>query len=242
MRIFILFLTIFFVSSSSFAASQDEYADNPFLDPLKACFGKNLIKISEAEANTMAQNNDYSFLNPPSICQKRIDQFVDYCSQQGHKKGDCQMAEASLWLAMNPPFAIKMTTRLRHEIRSGDFVPRAAAELGDAKAQFQLGYAYANGMGVPQNYEEAAKWFRRAADQGNAYAQGQLGALYDLGEGVPQNFEEAYFWLVLGAVSGDKATADIRDQTAAHISPEQIIEVQKRVSNWKPTPARAATQ
>ena len=42
------------------------------------------------------------------------------------------------------------------------------AEQGHADAQFQLGNAYYLGQGVPQNYEEAAKWLRLAAEQGTA--------------------------------------------------------------------------
>ena len=41
------------------------------------------------------------------------------------------------------------------------------------------------GKGVPQDYAEAAKWYRLAADQGFAKAQNSLGAQYATGEGVP---------------------------------------------------------
>jgi TPR repeat protein len=37
---------------------------------------------------------------------------------------------------------------------------------------------YREGEGVPQNYAEALKWFRKAADQGNANAQFKLGIMY----------------------------------------------------------------
>ncbi|MBE0616885.1 MAG: sel1 repeat family protein [Proteobacteria bacterium] len=46
-----------------------------------------------------------------------------------------------------------------------------AAKQGDAGAQYNLGLLYANGQGVPQNYTEAANWYRKAAEQGNASAQ-----------------------------------------------------------------------
>ena len=45
------------------------------------------------------------------------------------------------------------------------------AEKGDAKAQFVLGLKYDTGKGVPQDYAEAAKWYRKAKDQGVASAQ-----------------------------------------------------------------------
>ena len=36
----------------------------------------------------------------------------------------------------------------------------------NAAAQLNLGHCYWNGKGVPQNYAEAVKWFRKAAEQG----------------------------------------------------------------------------
>lgn len=39
------------------------------------------------------------------------------------------------------------------------------AERGDADAQRNLGLAYYNGDGVPQNYAEAHKWINLAASQ-----------------------------------------------------------------------------
>ena len=39
------------------------------------------------------------------------------------------------------------------------------AVQGSAKAQYVLGNAYYRGDGVPQNYAEAAQWYRRAAEQ-----------------------------------------------------------------------------
>ncbi len=55
---------------------------------------------------------------------------------------------------------------------------RMAAEQGFTEAQNNLGIAYANGQGVPQDYAEATKWFRMAAEQGLAGAQYNLGFAY----------------------------------------------------------------
>ena len=48
-----------------------------------------------------------------------------------------------------------------------------------------------NGLGVPQNYAEAAKWYRRAADLDYAEGQYNLGILYQQGQGVPQDYAGA---------------------------------------------------
>lgn len=77
------------------------------------------------------------------------------------------------------------------------------AKRGDAKAQLSLGVIYYLGQGVPQNYQEAAKWLRLAAKQKHAPAQNLLGSIYDLGLGVPQDYKEAANWYRLAAEQGD---------------------------------------
>ena len=47
---------------------------------------------------------------------------------------------------------------------------RQAAEQGDAAAQCYFGICYQTGQGVPQQYEEAVRWFRKAADQNDSAA------------------------------------------------------------------------
>jgi TPR repeat protein len=77
------------------------------------------------------------------------------------------------------------------------------AEKGDARAQFNLGGMYAKGLGVRQDYQEAAKWWRLAAAQGDADAQNNLGYLYENGKGVAQDYQEAAKWWRLAAAQGD---------------------------------------
>jgi len=53
---------------------------------------------------------------------------------------------------------------------------RRRAEQGDAQAQYDLGYAYDKGQGVPQDYVEAYKWrklavARASADKLKQYAE-----------------------------------------------------------------------
>jgi TPR repeat protein len=64
---------------------------------------------------------------------------------------------------------------------------------------------YYNGWGVPQDYSEAVKWYRKAAEQGDVIAQYNLGDMYCTGEGVPQNDAEAVKWYRKAAEQGDAA-------------------------------------
>jgi TPR repeat protein len=72
-----------------------------------------------------------------------------------------------------------------------------------------LGDLYYNGLGVPQDFTEAAKWYRKAAEQEDAveldYFSGalcRLGELYDRGLGVPKDHVEASKWYGKAAVGG----------------------------------------
>ena len=79
-----------------------------------------------------------------------------------------------------------------------------AAEQGDPEAQFGLAGIYCWGLGVPQNYAEALKWYRKAAEQGDVDAQIQLGFMYDAGIGVPKNNAEVLKWYRKAAEQGNE--------------------------------------
>jgi TPR repeat protein len=67
---------------------------------------------------------------------------------------------------------------------------------------------YGNGYGVPKDYSEAIKWYRKSAEQGNATAQCNLGVMYENGNGVPKKKSEAVKWYQKAAEQGN-ATARI---------------------------------
>lgn len=118
----------------------------------------------------------------------------------------------------------------------------AAADRGDARAQAQLGFFYATGRGVPQNYALAAYWYRRGAEQGNAAAQHLLGLVYDKGFGVPTDHILAHMWLSLAAAStrGDKHEDNIRlrDAVAGKMSLGQLADAQQLAVSWVRKPER----
>jgi hypothetical protein len=110
------------------------------------------------------------------------------------------------------------------------------AEAGDSKAQAAVGWTYAHGNCIPQNYVEAAKWYRKAADQGHRGAQLNLGSLLLKGQGVEQDLTEAYKWIVLAKRPGPfggyfvmDAATQFLPQLMALMSPDQIAEGQKLV-------------
>jgi hypothetical protein len=110
------------------------------------------------------------------------------------------------------------------------------AEAGDANEQFHLGLHYEQGQfGLPKDYFEAAKWYRKAAEQGHAGAQLYLGVFLC---NVKQEGVEAYKWLELAKQGNDLdevAATELQTQLVAHMTPEQIAEGQKLASEFVPT-------
>jgi len=84
-----------------------------------------------------------------------------------------------------------------------------AANLGDAKSMYELGWIYFGSHDIPgrhlQNYAKAAMWFQRAADLDYAPAITQLGVMYgsDGSEGVPEDDVKAAQLYLKAAHMGD---------------------------------------
>ena len=115
------------------------------------------------------------------------------------------------------------------------------AQQGDTYAQYGLGLMYYKGHGVPQDYGQAAQWFRRVADHGHAEAQAALGLMYALGRGVPQDVVQAYLWLTLAAARLPPGTEHddavrARDTVAQGMTPAQLAQGQERARTWQPKP------
>lgn len=112
---------------------------------------------------------------------------------------------------------------------------RSAAEAGYPPAQYQLARMYQAGIGVPQDYAEAAKWYRSAAESDSVVsffhseiARGPLGKLYaEMGDYV-----SAHMWFNLAAMVNDPWAREERDDTAKRMTPAQIAEAQKLAREW----------
>ena len=95
---------------------------------------------------------------------------------------------------------------------------------------------YARGLGVPQDYAEAVRWYRLAADQGHASAQVGLGSMYINGEGVPQSYVQAHMWhnLVASRATGEMRERAVRnrDRARARMTVEQVAEAQRLAREW----------
>ncbi len=110
----------------------------------------------------------------------------------------------------------------------------ALAEQRLAEAQYNLGLVYDLGRGIPQDYKEAVRWYRRAADQGYAPGQLDLGLMYAHGRGVPQDYVQAHMWMNLAAAQGHELAREARDLLAEDMTPAQLAEARRLAQEWKP--------
>lgn len=103
------------------------------------------------------------------------------------------------------------------------------AEAGSAEDQFILGNLYAEGKVVPNDFAEAAKWFRKAGDQGNAEALYSLGVIYANGFSGPVDFTEAYVSFCLAAKLGLETAAADCENLEGELSPEDLALANKNI-------------
>jgi hypothetical protein len=72
---------------------------------------------------------------------------------------------------------------------------RQRAELGDIKAQSELGFRFEYGVGGAQpDPGEALKWYYKAAEQGDIGARHRIAGMYFEGRGVAKDYPEAARW------------------------------------------------
>ena len=61
---------------------------------------------------------------------------------------------------------------------------KKAADKGHIDAQYNLGFCYAEGKGIEEDFKKAFEYWKKAADSGNADAQYNIGCCYIGGLGV----------------------------------------------------------
>jgi uncharacterized protein len=131
-------------------------------------------------------------------------------------------------LFANPASADRLRTGIQ-AFATRDYVKAAQiftelAPNGNPIAQTYLGYMYANGKGVPQDFIVSAGWYRCASQQGVARAQYQLGLMYDKAQGVPLDYVKAYALVNLAVAKAGperEPWARVRDAIASKLSLEE---------------------
>jgi TPR repeat protein len=110
---------------------------------------------------------------------------------------------------------------------------RKAANAGHARAQNGLGVLYRDGLGVPKDLKQAARWFQASANNGYAYGMYNLGLAYRDGAGIAGDDIEAYKWLLLSiTVNFDEQAVLESNLLARRMSAAQIEEARARAQLW----------
>lgn len=88
------------------------------------------------------------------------------------------------------------------------YFERITNNSNDANALYNLGWHYAEGKGITQDYQKALYYYKKAADLGLEGAYNNLGCMYGSGKGVERDYYTARRYFQKGADLGDKMACD----------------------------------
>ncbi|MCU0898186.1 MAG: transglycosylase SLT domain-containing protein [Burkholderiales bacterium] len=152
-------------------------------------------------------------------------------------------ADPSLAQTLNAdrPGAARVLVEQAIAYEHGEGVPRnpikaaslycEAARLGDAEAQFALGWMFANGRGVSHDEAIAAALFRRAAAQGHAQADKMLRYVSAPDERLPSCITDVAQAPASGREVSDDSTLSV-EEIVQRLPPEKrkVAEIVRRVA------------
>jgi TPR repeat protein len=126
-----------------------------------------------------------------------------------------------------------------------------AAEGGDARAQYNLGIVYDNGVddngyAVAGNRPQAVKWLLAAAEQGLPRAQVKLAEVYADAPDDSGSHAAAGGWFLVAArslrgVHLHRARSGY-ERIASHLTPAQIAQASCFAQDWTPTRPQPAAR
>jgi TPR repeat protein len=125
-----------------------------------------------------------------------------------------------------------------HDAEGNYSASNQESEQGNFPAEYLLGTFYYVDQGMPQDSQDALKWFRRAADHGYPGAQFMLSSMYALGQGVQQDLVQAHMWANLAAAQGLQDALEVRDALEKKMTSAQVVQAQKMAREWKQKPER----
>jgi TPR repeat protein len=152
--------------------------------------------VSASEQAGGMVNGMQAHVAPPAeadLGQRLLPHQEEPSPAQGEGSVQLPAAPSARSTGLEPQFAPE-TAEVQRAYRSAD--------SGDPKAMMHLGVFFQQGVGVPQSYPEALKWYLRAANLGEAEAMNNIGTLYLAGQGVPQDYAEAIRWYQHAIESG----------------------------------------
>ena len=110
---------------------------------------------------------------------------------------------------------------------------RLAADEGDARAQYSLGFLYQMGDGVTRDYDKAMHYYKMAAEQGHSGAQVALGNLCRMGLGMAKDYVMAYMWYSIATAAGHTMGPRNVERVAGRMGDDEIAEAQRLELEWR---------
>jgi TPR repeat protein len=119
----------------------------------------------------------------------------------------------------------------------------AAAESGDAAAQFNLAVLYDsrlddNGYTIEGDRPAAMRWLLAAAEQGLPRAQSKLAEMYADGRDLPEDHIRACAWFILATQSlhgiHHYRAQSGYERISSHLTPAQLESASRLATNWQP--------
>ena len=114
---------------------------------------------------------------------------------------------------------------------------QTGADKNNAASMAGLANMYSKGVGVPQNLNEARKWYLKAAELGDANAQYQIAAMYAKGQGVSKDTKQAQMWCQRAVAQGLEAAGplanELAKQMAQQAAQEQAAQKQEQATQNK---------
>ncbi|HAE38707.1 MAG TPA: hypothetical protein DCG57_08725 [Candidatus Riflebacteria bacterium] len=101
------------------------------------------------------------------------------------------------------------------------------AEMGFALAEYKLGEIFEKDYEDWQNLPVALEWFSKAARRCFSQAFLKIGKLFSENHKIGINLSEAYKWFNLGAYFGEFQCVAARDNMAAKLSYEEVLQAQE---------------
>ena len=111
---------------------------------------------------------------------------------------------------------------------------QAAAEQGNAQAQFQLGQSYCCSGSTDHSTPTALHWYCRAALQGLASAQFEMANIF-AGKQLDQSYNDtksAFMWYTVAAAQGSQLALFERGNIASKLSPAATLEARHWATRW----------
>jgi TPR repeat protein len=152
-------------------------------------------KMRKGIARSNSMRNLFVLYNLGKLSQTRQQRLLDWLEAAANKTSDADIMAGMGYIYTNKENATK-----RDYITALDWSTRSA-EKGNATGCYNVGYLYANGLGVKADQKTAFDWMLKAANKGDKAAMAILSDFYENGEGVMRNPQKAAEWKKKAAAS-----------------------------------------